>query len=245
MSGWFAQPPRAGCSQAFVCLPPAGGAARLYATWGRRMPPVVDVVAVELPGHGRRLLETPRQDLSALATEVADAVADAVSVPFVLFGASFGALLAAETTRALASRGVEPEVLCVASMPAPGRGPAVPHPDELDDEAVRAAAVQGAEGASAEERGELADVAVAAMRADLTMTATYEQGAPLDAPLACFWGRDDPMLDEASAETWRLHTTGPFRAVAVAGGHDFPFRSSAFLAELLRVVGEVRGDSRA
>jgi medium-chain acyl-[acyl-carrier-protein] hydrolase len=87
----------------------AGGTASTYAQWSRLLTPEIEVVGIELPGHGTRLMEQPLSCVSEMVQEVVQALQRSVEGenpasprPFALYGHSLGAIVAFETARLVA-----------------------------------------------------------------------------------------------------------------------------------------------
>ena len=64
------------------CFPYAGGGASLFRTWPERLPPEIEVCAIQLPGREDRLTETPFVKLSSLIDALADALCPYLDFPF-------------------------------------------------------------------------------------------------------------------------------------------------------------------
>ena len=79
-----------------LCLPFAGGAASFYRSWSQLAVAGLEVWAAELPGRGRRMLETPVRRFSQLVDSLQAAIEPLMERPLVLFGHSMGAELAFE-----------------------------------------------------------------------------------------------------------------------------------------------------
>src|SRR5262249_1763929 len=95
--------------------------------WAELLPPVVQVIPVELPGRGARLSEPPFVSLPALIEELKELIRPCLDGPFVIFGHSMGATIAFELARALRrGGGREPQAIFVSGRRAPQlprRGP--------------------------------------------------------------------------------------------------------------------------
>jgi medium-chain acyl-[acyl-carrier-protein] hydrolase len=102
LNAWITCPtPHPEAQVRLFCLPFAGGGASIFRTWGRALPPTVEVCPVQLPGRENRLREPPYTDIQALAERLANQIHPYAQKPFALFGHSMGALLAFELTRTL------------------------------------------------------------------------------------------------------------------------------------------------
>ncbi|WP_165963991.1 alpha/beta fold hydrolase [Actinomadura sp. KC216] len=220
-----------------ICLPYSGGRAAAFKGLAAELPGDVELCAVELPGHGRRLREKPRTCLRPLVEEVTDVLIEQVRPPFVLLGYSLGALLAFEVARELArDRRPGPAALFVAASGAPHRpstGPQIHDlpKAELVEQLVRLDSSRNAPL----EHEDLVDVMLPVVRADLTAVETYvyEPGPPLDCPLVAFGGRDDPSLPRSELAAWAEQTAGDFSVILLAGGHFFLHSSQASFARVL------------
>ncbi|CCH32768.1 alpha/beta fold hydrolase [Actinosynnema sp. NPDC047251] len=223
---WIQRPrPNPAARLRLVCLPYSGGRASAFKGLAADLPDVVEVCAVELPGHGRRLGEPPLTRLGPLVEQVTDAVDEEVRRPFVLLGYSVGALIGFETARELARRGRPgPEALFVGAARAPHLRSTRPPLHEL----TRADLVEGLHQLAGQhnpmlDNEELVDVMLPVIRADLGLDETYdhESGRPLDCPIAAFGGSEDATVPRAGLEGWGAHTTGDFTVTTLPGGHFF------------------------
>lgn len=77
-----------------ICWPFAGGSAASFAAWPTALHPNVEVRALQLPGRGVRMAETPLQRVSDARPYILSALAHFSDLPLVFFGHSLGALLA-------------------------------------------------------------------------------------------------------------------------------------------------------
>jgi medium-chain acyl-[acyl-carrier-protein] hydrolase len=119
------------------CFPYAGGGVSSYLPWQAALGSDVEVLAVQLPGRGARLLEPGIDSFPVLVDSLTSLVAAHADWPFALFGHSLGALMAFEVTRALRTRCLPgPTLLIVSACEAPHDRPDVRRLHELDDEAL-------------------------------------------------------------------------------------------------------------
>jgi surfactin synthase thioesterase subunit len=220
-----------------VCLPYSGGRASVFNGLAAELPGGVELLAIELPGHGRRLREAPLTRLRPLVEQLTDILAERVRQPFVLLGYSVGALLGFEVTRELVRRGWPgPRALFVAAAKAPHRPATRPPLHELSRDALIEGLhrLAGHRNALLEDE-ELVDVILPVLRADLTLdeTFTYEPDDPLDCAIAAFGGSVDWAVSRPNLEAWRELTTGDFSVTILPGGHFFLDSSRALFAQAL------------
>jgi amino acid adenylation domain-containing protein len=223
--GWLlGHRPSARAQVRLLCFPYAGGAASLFHGWQARLPAEVDLCAVQLPGRQTRLAEPPFVELQPLVDAVGTALQPLADLPWVLFGHSFGGLVAFELACLLANRGQPPAFLFVSAL----RPPHLLTPREADQQRSDGellAKLRQPDGIPGEvvTRQDLVDLALPAFRADLSILDGYAftPTSPLDVPLSVFGGAQDAHPAPAELSAWQRHTRGPFRARVLPGGHFF------------------------
>ena len=168
------------------CFPPAGSGTVAYRAWAPLAAPGLEVNAVLLPGRETRFAEPPVDDMAALASQIAGAIAPLAGQPFALFGHSLGALLAYEVALRLSAEGHSPEHLFVSGHQAPAiasrRAPIAHLPD--------AAFIQGLidlGGTPPEilDAPELLALLMPMLRADFALAERYKAPAGLRLPCVC------------------------------------------------------------
>ena len=103
-SRWVWSPrPNPGARLRLFCYPYAGGRAAVYRRWPESLPASIEVCAIEPPGHGTRLSETPFTRLSPLVEALAAALDPYLDRPFAFFGHSLGSLVSFELAGGLAA----------------------------------------------------------------------------------------------------------------------------------------------
>jgi medium-chain acyl-[acyl-carrier-protein] hydrolase len=208
------------------CIPYAGGAASAYRGWAEGLPDDVDVCAVQLPGRGARFREAPFRNMADLVPALAEGLLPLLDLPFALFGHSMGAVVAFELARELRRRGGRPPaLLALSGHQAPPRPDPKPPISHLPDEEFLAEVQTRYDGIPPEvlAEEELLQLLLPVLRADVQLleSYTYVQEAPLDCPISCFGGEDDPHVSLADLEAWGDETRGPLRVRTFPGGHFF------------------------
>ncbi len=106
-------------------FPHAGGTAPAYQSWAATLPSTMEVRTLQLPGRQERLGETPFTEVEPLLDALLEAFeAELDGRPYVLFGHSFGGLLAYRLAVAAAWNGLPAPALLAVSAWAPGLEPA-------------------------------------------------------------------------------------------------------------------------
>jgi surfactin synthase thioesterase subunit len=212
------------------CFPYAGGSAAYFRDWRLRLPPGVEVMAVQLPGREDRFTEPPFREIWALAEAVADAMTGELDLPYACFGISMGARVALAVSYVVRERGLrQPEQMFVASSCAPSRGTPVRGWNEPDEMLIAYLRELGGTAAEVLDSTELLDVYLPVVRADLAVVATCPSriGPPLAMPLRAFAGVDDTQAPPEYMRDWHRETSVAFNLTVVSGGHFFDSAGTA------------------
>ncbi|GAA2625676.1 alpha/beta fold hydrolase [Actinomadura fulvescens] len=216
--------PRPGAALRLICLPHGGGGASMYAPWPERLPPEIELHAVQYPGREDRLGDPFPENLGALVDTLADAAMPLAHGRYALFGHSMGATVAYELVHALVARGApEPVRLVVSGREAPHdeRGGQV---HRLDDDGLHKELMRlgGTTPEVLESRG-LRAMILKYVREDYRLIETYRARdlPPLGCPVSVFLGDADPDLTVAEASGWRRVTQGPAEVRVFRGGHFY------------------------
>lgn len=209
-----------------ICLPYAGGSAQVFAPWQAALQGQLELVAPELPGRGRRIMEAPFSRLSELVDWLMIELDDQLAGDFSLWGHSMGALLAYELTRAIGRRGGRAPRHLFVTGALPPRYPR--HAElyhRLDDDALiaRLAAMNGTPAEILADR-ELMSILLPGIRADFSVCETYAWnplGAALRVPITAIGGDRDPDIALEKLQGWRGCTDGATRVLGMAGDHFF------------------------
>ena len=215
--------PRSAVAQLFV-IPHAGGAASYYRQWSEWLPSTVELVPLDLPGHGTRMREPLITEWPGFADDLAGLVRDHVAGAYILAGHSLGALLAYEVARIMQGRGTPPGLLLVTGRNGPTAGLSHRPIHQLPDtEFLDAVERLGGTPGTVLRQPEVMRVYLPLLRADLRLAETYtrDPGPPLSLPMAAFAGRQDRLTDDRGLIAWNRETTGTFELTLVEGGHFF------------------------
>jgi surfactin synthase thioesterase subunit len=225
---------------AIFCFPHAGADASGYLAWQDPIGDDARLVAVRLPGRGPRADEPAPRDLAGLADAAAAAVVEYADSPIVLFGHSFGALLAFEVARRLDAAG-RPAHLVASGCAAPSVLPNdyLVWAGGLDRRAFAQAA--GAFGSVPPEiltDEDLQDLLLPDLQADVRLMAGYRyRPAPaLTAGVSLVNGRADHYVEPAALEPWRRECRSAPSYHWADGGHFYFQREPAVVVDVLRSV---------
>lgn len=202
------------------CFPHAGGDATAYTPLARALAPLAEVWALRPPARGGRTRHPMPPDFDALVAVVTEALIPHLTGGdggrFAFYGQSFGALLAYEVARALPA-GLRPEPVVAVGAPCPADWTAR---TTRDLDAPELLGLTGLEEVVRDDPA-LAELALAALRTDLAVSATYRHRphTPIGSAIHALAGADDPMLAPADLSGWAAHTRGAFGHGVVPGGH--------------------------
>ena len=240
-SRWFvgvSQPPAKGC--VLYAFPHAGGGATTVRPLCVELTDTYDPFAVRLPGRESRLDDPLETAMPALADKlVGELLRHARGRPVVLYGHCSGSVIAYEVARRMDPAQVRG--LAVSSHPAPGSFRREPTWHLPRREFLKQVVSDGYLPPEILGNDELLDIYEPAIRADYELIEThelelYESGtvARIAAPTVAVFGRDDPSIDPVHIDAWAGLTTGPFRAVSLAGGHNLLLHNVVELASAIR-----------
>ncbi|MBE9064277.1 alpha/beta fold hydrolase [cf. Phormidesmis sp. LEGE 11477] len=211
------------------CFPYAGGSAWMFRSWASQLPESIEIIAVELPGRGKRLAEPALTDLAAIVQALGPQLLPHLNVPFAVFGHSMGALVAFETCQWLRrSAQITPVHFWAAAARAPHLAVQPPLMHTLDDDAFinRLKQYKGTP-TSVLNNTELMALMVPTLRADFAVleTYTYQSSTPFPFPITGLWGESDAIVSKTDVAAWQTHTPN-FILQAIAGHHFFIHQSS-------------------
>ena len=220
------------------CFSHAGGSAADYLHWHPHLGPHVELCAVQLPGRGSRMAETPRDDLPHLVAELLQMLrASDDGLPCAFFGHSLGALLAFELSQALREQGLAlPLRLFASGCAAPSVCRLEPPLHRLDDTQL----LEQLRGYNGTPPGVLANpdllgLVLPTLRADFRLVGDYHyrQRPALPVPIHVLAGHDDPHVAPADLVAWADETSAGCSHHGFAGDHFFIRPQAAAIRRIL------------
>lgn len=224
---WFSLVENADAGVQFFVFPHAGGSALGYRGWLDSVGSGWESRVLQLPGRQERLEEpafTSLEPLMALLVERFEAELD--GRPYVLFGHSFGALLAYRLTRELEQCGVQgPEVLGVS-----GWAPKLVASDELagvadmTDEEILARVGEFGLVPDGVVGREMLSTVMPSLRGDFMTAGDYvDDGAVVSSPVAAYGGVADRVVGPGGLEVWAERTEDFLGVSEFPGDHFYLF----------------------
>lgn len=220
-----------------LCIPHAGGSASFYGTLIRQLQPS-KVVAIELPGRGRRYGEPLLTDLETMVDWIIRENQEIFQAEFVLFGHSMGAVVAYELARRL-SKPEQPKHLVVSACAAPHRraGRGSVFTGASDDELIRGLEILDGLTPGVFSRRDIEEVFLPPLRADLGALARYSYDhftGDLNLPVTVMGGRGDPEVTPTDLQDWQDLTSADIQTHTFEGGHFYLHQHERAVAEILR-----------
>jgi surfactin synthase thioesterase subunit len=221
----------------------AGGSAAMYHPMSAQLPADWELLALDLPGRGKRHAETPIHSMPEVLARVVEDVRPWLDVPVALFGHSLGAILAAEVGRAAERAGAQLVWVGVSGRVAPPVQAAVRRLSDLDDSTLLSEVL--ALGGAPQRIGDLPELRehfMRVVRADIDLLESYKPAtdrAALACPVTAFAGASDVWAPPTTMRPWARETRGDFHLRQYEGGHFF-FLGPAFASFTREVVGEIQ-----
>lgn len=201
------------------------------------MPPSVQALAVELPGRGGRLKETPFRKVEDLVPVLGQLISCYMDRPFAFFGHSMGAVIGFELARYM--RRVY-DTMPVHLFVSGRRAPTTPEPNPPsynlpEPEFVEELRTLNGTPKEVLENPELMRLMIPLLRSDfeLIQTYSYVSEPPLDCPITAFGGLADEEVERDVIEPWRQETNARFTLRMLPGDHFFLRTSEAAIAHVL------------
>jgi medium-chain acyl-[acyl-carrier-protein] hydrolase len=238
-SPWLVRQPRtAPIEQRLFCFPYAGGTAQVFHGWSELLPPTIEVIAINAPGKGTRLLEPPCKTVDALCDELLKTMQPLLyDKPFSFFGHSNGAFIAFELSCRLQHRRLPlPRQLMLSASPAPWtRSFDRPFSAMTDNEFKDVLKDLNGTPPSVLDNPDLFELLLPGLRADFALPENYQYKwpEPLSAETHIFYGEHDVVTEE-QIRAWQEKIGNPATFQKIAGGHFF---IHSHLEELTSSIG--------
>lgn len=226
------------------CLPFAGGSFYSYRGLNRYTADFVNLIPIELPGHGKRMREPLLTDAVEMVEDIYRRIRDDLKQPYAFYGHSLGALLSYLLVRKIAAENLpDPVHLFVSGR----QGPSVEDNHKNTHLLPRHAFYQkvaeyGGTPEKVLEENDLMELMEPILRADFQAVATYrhQNAIRLSTPITVMIGRKETVTYE-DAMKWQEVTDRKISLRQFSGGHFFIFDH---LPEIGTIVSSVLEKSR-
>ncbi|WP_286058937.1 thioesterase II family protein [Bacillus mojavensis] len=206
------------------CLPYAGSSSTIFSGWKRFLDASVELVALELPGHGTRMSEPLLNHAESVAEDLFEqATSHLGDSDYAIFGHSMGSLLAYELQKKLTAENKQ-----LIHMFFSGRFP--PHIPEkkvlhqLSDSALKQAIIEmGGVPEEFNKNEQVLDFFLPILRADFQLLETYRNTSvqPLSCDISIFYGKRDLPSVLFDLSDWNQYTDQTCSFYEFEGDHFF------------------------
>jgi len=221
-------------------LPYAGGwAAGLYGRWSAKLPRHIEVVPLELAGHGRRMGEPFDDSLESAVADLLRRVREvARSQPYAVFGHSMGGTLAYEIVKALELGGLPPPKALFVSGCQPPHAPSRNKGLHLlsDEILLREICRLGGTPKEFLDAPELVKTFLPILRSDCRLLERYrfrERVHVMKTELVVLHGDRDPLAGKPGIFEWQRYTPFGLRVHEFTGDHFFVNKHTDMICRLV------------
>jgi medium-chain acyl-[acyl-carrier-protein] hydrolase len=226
ISKWFLiSRPKPLARYRLFCFPYAGGSASAFLRWEELLPPQIELVAIQPPGRGSRLDESPLTSVAQVAEQLAGAIPPLLDRPYLTYGHSMGSIVSFELLHLLKAR----------SLPLPCRyfgaarqAPHVPRRiapfyDYPLEQFIAELKRFGGTPDAVLENAELMEMLVPMLRTEFRAAYAYHRDpvVKLECAASVFGGARDQMVPPEELPAWQEHFLERIESRLFAGSHFF------------------------
>jgi acyl transferase domain-containing protein/NADPH:quinone reductase-like Zn-dependent oxidoreductase/surfactin synthase thioesterase subunit/NADP-dependent 3-hydroxy acid dehydrogenase YdfG/acyl carrier protein len=223
-----------------VCFHSMGVGASLFTKFLLDPPEGYDILAVQTPGRENRIAEPVAESVDQLADQIAQQIAPYFDRPVVMWGHSFGGIVAWEVVRRLRERpGCEPVHFVVTGTTAPHLIYKWQNREVLLKAMVEDNSPEYLISLSRYvDDQEFIKSILPLMRRDrpLLTSFRFQSESPLNLPITAFSARQDDFVYTDEIREWSRHTLGGFELVEVDGDHWFLNRNRERITATFRAI---------
>lgn len=242
---WFLTPQEKPSAKIrLFCFPYAGGGCSTYLPWGKELHNEVELVVVQPPGRGARIMDPLFDDMEKLVAELYLAIQSKLDIPYVFFGHSLGSRVAFELLTLIADN---KQPLPLHFFASGSRAPHIPFTGEksysLPEESFKEK-LKNLNGTPPEilENDELMALFIPILRADFRIAETYHhtQHKQFTIPLSILGGDKDSGVTEEHLNRWKNLFIEESKIYKIIGDHFFiDSNSKSVLPILNRVLAQL------
>lgn len=229
-----------------ICFHSMGVGASLFTNFLINPPKNFDILAVQTPGRENRAHEPVTESVEVLAETIVEEIQQYFDRPVVVWGHSFGGIVAWEVIcRLRESYKLEPSHFVVT-------GTAGPH--LVDRWQKREVLLKAMVADNSPEYlvslsryvddPEFLKSIIPMMRIDYPLLKTYrfESRLPLSCPITAFAAQQDDFVYRDEILEWAQHTRNDFRLIEVDGDHWFLARNRELIVKTLEEIAQTQSD---
>jgi len=209
-----------------LCLPYAGAASSCYYKWRYYLDSYIEIIPVELAGHGKRFGEPFYGNFQQAINDIVQIIQREISnEKYVIFGHSMGSILAYESVLRLKDLGRCLPIHIILS----GRTPPNINTDikeiyqTSDQKLLEQLMEMGGTSAEVINNHEIIEMFLPIIRADYKLLAEYiyDEQRIVDCDISVFYGKEDPNTNYYDIKKWDNFTRGHCHYYDFPGNHFF------------------------
>lgn len=207
------------------CFPYGGGTSEIFRLWPKQLPDEIELVAIELPGHGTRAAQPFITDWQQLITELYSDFVNHIDKPYVIFGHSLGACIAFSLLQKLQECDDRlPEHLFVSACNPPDVYPFEHSIHDLSDEAMFEFVFNiNPRLKFLAKNSDEVKVLSSLLKSDLLLAETWDRDTEikLNVSISTLVGVSDTFAPPENMETWKNYTSKEYSYYLFQGDHFF------------------------
>ena len=219
-----------------ICFHSMGTGASLFTNFLLHPPDDYDILAVQTPGRENRMSEPVAESVTELVDQIAPLLRPLFDRPLVIWGHSFGGVVAWEVIRRLRDEyQLEPNHFVVTGTAAPH----LMHRWQNREVMLKAIVVDNSPEYIVSlsrfvDNPDFLKAILPGMRRDFPLLKNYRfrPCVPLNCPITAFAAGQDDMVYVDEIREWIQHTDGGFELIDVAGDHWFLDRNRVRIIEV-------------
>ncbi len=222
-----------------ICFHSMGVGASLFTRFLLKPPIGCDLIAIQTPGRENRSSEPVLESVDELADQLLPHLLPLLNRPFVIWGHSFGGIVAGEVIRRLQEIHLEP-IHFVVSGTLPFH---LIHRLQKRETLLKAMIADNSPEYLVSlsryvDDPEFIKAIMPLMRRDYPLLKNYrhERSIALDCPITAFAARQDDMVYVDEIAEWSRHTRGGFYLIQVDGDHWFLNRNRDLIVSTLQEI---------
>ncbi|MFM9984617.1 MAG: SDR family NAD(P)-dependent oxidoreductase [Flavobacteriales bacterium] len=227
-------------SKRIICFHSMGVGASLFTNFLLTPPEDTDIIAIQLPGRENRMSEPHINNIDEVVEMLFPIISEFLDKPYVVWGHSFGGIIAYETIHKIKSHGLRtPEHFNITATIAPDLVKLWQNRDvviRVLNENNRAEYLTALSRYI--ENPEFLERILPVMRKDMPLLTSYNfrYKGQLDIPITCWAARQDDMVYTDEVFEWEKFTSGEFNKIEVDGDHWFINSNKELILENLNTM---------
>ncbi len=206
------------------CIPFSGGNSYSFSGFKKYFPHNIEIVTLELPGHGKRIAEPLLNNIDDMTEDLYNQIKNKISKTYAIFGHSLGSLLGYSLAKLISKKNEnEPIMLFLSGHTAPSIAKPQKKSSLSDDKFIDM--LREMQGTPEELLSDKSFIQyfLPVIRADFYAAENYiykPETSPLDVLINVLYGNEEDF-SEAEARLWQLETTKEITINCFNGGHFF------------------------